>query len=159
MKGLLLLVNLAVVLLLAGLLVPPALAQDTGIIEGTVRDSSGAAIPAARDHYGNSNQYPLQRSTDAQGNYVSPPLRVGIYSVSVSATGFKTYGTPASCYRCRIGFAWTPRWRSEAHGAGAGDRRGRAVQTDTSSLGQVISHSKLVDMPLNGRNYLGLMTF
>ena len=31
---------------LAGLLVLPALAQlDTGIIEGTVRDASGAAVP------------------------------------------------------------------------------------------------------------------
>src|SRR5262249_28666084 len=32
------------------------------------------------------------------------------------------------------------------------------VQTDTSSLGQVISQQQLVDMPLNGRNYANLAT-
>jgi len=93
MKGLLRLVNLVVVLLLAGLLVPPAPAQlDTGIIQGLVRDASGGAIPnvpVAITETQTNIRYSV--STDAQGNYVSPPLRVGIYSVSVSATGFKTY--------------------------------------------------------------------
>ena len=29
--------------------------------------------------------------TDKQGDYVSPPLKVGTYVLSVEATGFKTY--------------------------------------------------------------------
>src|ERR1035441_9186686 len=70
----------------------PASSQDqldAGIIEGTVKDANGAEVPKApvtitETQTNNS----FKALTDARGNYVSPPLKVGVYTISVSAPGF-----------------------------------------------------------------------
>src|SRR5580700_3100969 len=147
-------------LLLVSLLVAPVLAQlDTGIIEGTVKDTAGASIPRAPVTI-TETQTNIRFSvlTDAQGDYVSPPLKVGIYTVGVMATGFKTYE------RTGIVLQVQDRLRVDAQlEVGALSETVRVtgevalVQTETSALGQVIGQQQLVDMPLNGRNYLGLV--
>ena len=70
----------------------PALAQvDTGIIEGTVKGANGAAVPKTPVTITETRtNISFKVFTDAKGNYVSRPLKSGIYSVSVSAPGFKT---------------------------------------------------------------------
>ncbi len=85
--------NLLALAVLASSMVLPALAQlDTGIIEGTVRDASGAAIPnAAITITEIQTNIVYNVVSSGQGNYVSPPLKVGSYSVSATAPGFKTY--------------------------------------------------------------------
>ena len=93
MRRLLLWMNCLVALVLVNLMAVPALAQlDTGIIAGTVTDASGAAIPRAPVTITETqtNIY-FNVLTDPRGDYVSPPLKVGIYSVSVAAPGFKTF--------------------------------------------------------------------
>ncbi len=147
-------------LVLVSLSALPVLAQlDTGIIEGTVRDASGAAVPNAPVTITETQTNIVYRATtSAQGNYVSPPLHVGIYTVRVEAPGFKTYA------RSGITLQVQDRLRVDA----AMEVGGRAeqvlvtgelpiVQTDTSALGTVITAQEAQDMPLNGRNYLGLM--
>jgi hypothetical protein len=148
-------------LLLVSLLVAPVLAQlDTGIIEGTVKDTAGASIPRAPVTI-TETQTNIRYSvlTDAQGDYVSPPLKVGIYTVSVAATGFKTYE------RTGIVLNVQDRLRVDAQlvvGALTETVKVTAelpqIQTDTSALGQVITTQQAEDMPLNGRNYLSLVT-
>jgi len=147
-------------LLLVGLLGTPVLAQlDTGIIEGTVKDTVGAAIPKAPVTI-TETQTNIRFAvlTDAQGDYVSPPLKVGIYTVSVGVTGFKTYERTGIVLqvqdRLRVDAQLVVGTRTETVQV-TGEVS--AVQTDTSSLGQVITQQQLVDMPLNGRNYLGLV--
>src|SRR6516162_11429393 len=85
--------SLLLALVLVNWIALPVLAQlDTGIIQGTVRDSSGAGVPRAPvtiTETQTNNRFRVL--TDAEGNYVSPPLKVGIYVVSVEAVGFKTY--------------------------------------------------------------------
>lgn len=151
--------GLFVALVLVNLIALPALAQlDTGIIEGTVKDASGAAIPKVAVAI-TETQTNIRSSvlTDAQGNYVSPPLHVGNYAVSVEAAGFKTYT------RSGIVLQVQDRLRVDAQ-LEVGTRTETVmvtgevpqVQTDTSSVGQVITQQQLVDMPLNGRNYTSL---
>jgi hypothetical protein len=148
------------VLSMALLVLPVAAQLDMGIIEGTVKDASGAAIPRAAVTI-TETQTNIRSAviTDAQGNYVSPPLHVGTYSVSVVAPGFKTFT------RSGIVLNVQDRLRIDAP-MEVGGRTEQVlvtgevspVQTDTSSLGQVITTQQTQDMPLNGRNYLGMLS-
>ncbi|MEP7272232.1 MAG: carboxypeptidase-like regulatory domain-containing protein, partial [Acidobacteriota bacterium] len=68
-----------------------ALAQEnTGSIRGTIKDSTGAAIPGAKV---TATSPALVRSldtvSDREGAYRFPKLPAGIYTVSASQTGFK----------------------------------------------------------------------
>ena len=154
-------ISFLVALLLVNLLVLPVLAQlDTGIIQGTVRDSSGAGVPKAPvtiTETQTNNRFSVL--TDAEGNYVSPPLKVGIYAVSVEAVGFKTYTRDGIVLqvqdRLRVDAPLEVGARTELVTV-TGEVP--PVQTETSSLGQVITQQQLVDMPLNGRNYANLAT-
>src|SRR5215471_5427238 len=64
---------------------------DRGIITGTVKDASGAAMPnavvTAVNLLTNTN---YKTSTTASGDFTVPGLPVGSYSVRVENTGFKT---------------------------------------------------------------------
>lgn len=68
-----------------------ALAQvDTGIVLGSVLDSTGAVIPEASITLTNQAQgTTLTTKTNGEGNYQFPVVRAGMYSVGVEAAGFK----------------------------------------------------------------------
>src|SRR5438132_1110303 len=64
---------------------------DRGIITGTVKDPSGAAMPRAvvtAIHLVTNTSY--KTSTTASGDFTVPALHVGDYQVRVENTGFKT---------------------------------------------------------------------
>src|SRR5438270_6371703 len=71
--------------------VPPAWAQkDTGAITGTVRDASKAVIPAATVRVTDVDRgAELVVTTNAAGEYVASPLKVGRYTITVEKAGFK----------------------------------------------------------------------
>ncbi|HME08726.1 MAG TPA: carboxypeptidase-like regulatory domain-containing protein, partial [Bryobacteraceae bacterium] len=66
-----------------------ALAQESASVVGTVTDSSGAAIPGVNVSITSTTTNTtstVQTATD--GNYTSPPLPPGRYSVAAQAQGF-----------------------------------------------------------------------
>jgi len=64
--------------------------QDQGVITGTVMDSTGAVIPGAGVSIREVNTgIVVDRQSNESGIYVSGPLKVGVYEVSVSTAGFK----------------------------------------------------------------------
>ncbi|PYV27462.1 MAG: hypothetical protein DMG24_04615, partial [Acidobacteria bacterium] len=66
--------------------------QDRGIITGLVTDNTGAAIPNATVTIINeSTQVKTVVSTSSAGNYSTPPLILGTYTVQVEMPGFKTF--------------------------------------------------------------------
>jgi hypothetical protein len=69
-----------------------ALAQvDQGTISGFVEDSSGAAIPGAQVILTETDTGAiLKGKTNASGVYILSPIKIGHYSVSVSAPNFET---------------------------------------------------------------------
>ena len=72
--------------------VPPARAQvDTGTIVGSVKDTSGGAVPGATVTVTNTDKNVVVRTlkTDDQGNYIAEILPVGHYSVKAEARNFK----------------------------------------------------------------------
>jgi hypothetical protein len=139
---------------LAFVLATPIFAQTTaGTIEGSIIDPTGAAAPSASVTITNLDTAGVFRTTsDSSGNYVATPLAVGRYSVVVEAPGMKraisTNITVNVQDRLRLDFKLQVGPVSESINV-----LGTAplLQTDTSSLGQVVDSQSVNDLPLNGR--------
>ena len=64
---------------------------DQGSVFGIVQDASGAVIPNAKVTLLNKDQgLSLETTTKASGEYIFTPVRIGNYSLSVTAPGFAT---------------------------------------------------------------------
>ncbi len=140
--------------LLAGSL--PALAQqETATITGIVRDQSGAIVPNATVTITNiQTNIVVKTETDAAGSYVVPSLRPGEYSVTAESTGFpkiiRTGITLQVAQVARIDITLQTGTLTETvEVVGATS----LLDTQTSSRGLVIDQRKIVDLPLNGRDY------
>jgi outer membrane receptor protein involved in Fe transport len=152
----------AVACALAAVLCAPATvqAQATGGITGVVTDESGAVLPGATVQ-ATSQATGLQRSatTGTDGFYALPLLPPGVYSVAASLTGF----APLTREGVRVTVAETAR-------VDLGLKVGQVaetvvvqsdaplVETTNATLGIVIDEKKVVDLPLNGRNFTQLGT-
>ena len=71
---------------------PSAFAQvDQGSITGIVQDQTGAVVPNAKVTLLNTDQgLTLETTADSSGVYTFSPVRIGHYSVTVTAPGFAT---------------------------------------------------------------------
>jgi hypothetical protein len=128
---------------------------DQGTIAGTVTDPTGAVVPNAAVTVINVDTGFTQASTtDSKGIYTFSPLKIGRYTVRVSAQGFITkqqdnvqlhVGERAGVdVVLGIGSQETVEVTAEAP----------LLQTGDGSTGQVIDAKTIVDTPLNGRNYV-----
>src|ERR1700712_513333 len=138
------------------LTISAAFAQvDTGSIAGSIRDSQGASVPTATVTFtGIANGIVTKAQTDASGEYVSPPLRPGDYKVSAEAQGFKTEIRTSITVkvqdRLRMDFDMSVGSISENIEVTS---ETPTIQSETSSLGQVITATQITELPLNGRDY------
>lgn len=68
---------------------------DTGTITGTVKDPSQSPVAGATIFLHNQDTgLDTSVTTNASGQYVSPPLRPAPYTVKVEMQGFQTQVTP-----------------------------------------------------------------
>lgn len=68
------------------------LGQTGGNIQGTVKDASGAVIPAAKvsvTHVATGRVY--ETTTNEVGFYAFPPAQLGEYSIRIEAAGMETF--------------------------------------------------------------------
>src|SRR5690242_396929 len=67
-------------------------AQTTGTIRGTVKDPSGASVPAAKVTATNeATQVTRSSTTDKDGDFTLVELAVGQYTVTIEAGGFRKF--------------------------------------------------------------------
>jgi hypothetical protein len=137
----------------------PALAQfQRGTILGTVSDQSGAVVSKAQvilKNLGTNEERPV--NTDERGDYTFASLLPGAYQVTAEAAGFKTQ--VISDIQLQVN--QTARIDLKLS---VGDMVQRVettasvqlLQTDTSEVGAVINNKQIVDLPLNGRDFLQL---
>src|SRR4030095_16608498 len=65
--------------------------ENTGSVQGTVKDAAGAAIPGAQLTLSRPALVrSLEATSDKEGAYIFPKVPAGIYSVTVTQNGFKT---------------------------------------------------------------------
>ena len=146
---------------LAGLLLPLSgvWAQQTAAdILGTVTDMSSAVLPGVKitvHNLGTAAEYTA--TSDNAGNYTVALLPVGRYSIKAVASGFKTWTVP------EVTLAIGDRLRQDIRlEVGTLEQSmevtasSPALQTDSSSLSNLINTNALQDLPLNGRNFVVL---
>jgi len=137
----------------------PAAAQTTkGRIVGVVTDPSGAIIPSAPVAVRNlRTNARFETQTSSAGAFTFPDLPIGSYEVAVELPGFKKYvqgpidllvdQTVRIDVRLEVGDV-TERV-TVREGA-------PLIQTDQSGVAQVVENQTVVQLPLNGRNFVRL---
>ncbi len=135
-------------------------AQGYATISGTVADQSGAVIPAATVTATQTNSGATTVVTSgADGNYVFPALLPSTYSIAVAANGFAGYSQTGIVLQANQSITVMIKMTVGAATqtvSVSGDAP--QVDTTTGTLSQVIDQSRVVDLPLNGRNAASLIT-
>jgi hypothetical protein len=130
----------------------------SGTILGTVRDSSGAALPGATVTLVNSATG-LSRTvtTDPSGEYTAPSLATGTYSVTAEMSGFKRTSQSnvhlGVDQKVRTDFKLELGQMTEVVTIQA---ETPLVQTGSSDLSVTVEGKTIESLPLNGRNFVSL---
>ncbi|MBI2188598.1 MAG: carboxypeptidase regulatory-like domain-containing protein [Acidobacteria bacterium] len=144
---------------LVAAIAPASAAQtNTGEIAGVIEDASGGVLPGATvvaTHPASGAI--VERVTDAAGRFVLPALRIGTWDVTVTMPGFAPQ-TRAGI-QIEIGRTFT----LDVTLAVQGLEEQVVVQTvipvlqsTTAEISDVIENREVVQIPLNGRNFLAL---
>lgn len=127
-------------------------------LTGVVVDQSGAVIPGVTItamHSGTG--FTRTAVTDERGNYLLTLLPIGSYSLSAELPGFKrevrTGITLQVDQRAREDFRLQVGQVSEVLEVSAA---APLVESETSSVGNVIDNTKVAELPLNGREFTQL---
>ncbi len=134
-------------------------AQTFGEITGEVRDPTGAVVAGAAIALTNigTNAARTTESNDV-GVYAFPAIPPGQYNIKAEKQGFKTYTRTGIQIqvelRARLDIDMQVGQLSEVVEVSA---QAALLTSENSTVGTVIEGRQIVDMPLNGRNYLSLV--
>ncbi len=134
------------------------LSAQQATVQGVITDSTGGRIPGAEIKVTNvANGTSQSVLTNDEGFYSIPFLTPGTYRLEVSLTGFGT----ARRDNLKLDVDKTARVDVElqiGEMAQTVEVNGRSaiMDSETSVVGQVIDNKRIVELPLNGRNYLDL---
>lgn len=137
----------------------PALAQTTGSIAGAVADQNGAAVPNATVTIRGQGGQEFTATTSENGIYKVPAVANGIYTVTFTAPGFKTF--VAREVKVDVGLPSTVNATLEV---GAVEQTvevlggAEVLQTQTATVGTTITGRQITDLPLTSRDALDLVT-
>ncbi|MBL8291614.1 MAG: TonB-dependent receptor [Bryobacterales bacterium] len=127
-------------------------------LRGTINDPSGATISSASVTVkNNATGEARQMLADSAGNFLFPQLPVGRYELVVEATGFQRHTV-------RDIILQVDARRQEDVVLKVGDVNQQVtvealaatVNTTNATIGEVIDRRPIVELPLNGRNFLQL---
>src|SRR2546425_5123809 len=143
-------------LLALGLIAPAtALAQTgAGSLTGIVTDQTGATVPGATVTATNQATNVIYTAVSNEaGNYTVTSLPIGTYVVKVELSGFKTAATKPIELEAkqilRVDFKLEVGTLEEAIEVTG---ESPVLQTESATVGEVISGTTLAALPLNGRN-------
>ena len=132
--------------------------SDTSSLSGTVTDTSGAVLPNARVLVHNdATRSDRSATSNESGNFNLTNLPPGDYSIRVEAGGFQTttlnnvHVDPSIGRRVDISMKVGDTKIEVVVEAGA-----NTIQTESSSVGQLVTQDQVKNIQLNGRNPLYL---
>jgi hypothetical protein len=130
----------------------------TATLSGTATDTSGAVVAEVTVRATSlSTNTVREAKTDAAGNYSIPFLQAGDYKVTATREGFQAQQNSKVTLQvdqsARIDFAMQVGSVNETVNVSA---TSVLLQTENATVGTVIDGSKIVDLPLNGRNFIQL---
>lgn len=127
-------------------------------IRGTVTDSTGAVLPNIVVSTTNTDTNISYKTTSRQdGNYEFLALPTGHYKVTVSDKSFKTFTASGITLELNQNFVQNIKMELGA-ATEIVEVNANAVQVETTNtqLGRVVDGKTIVDLPLNGRNWIQL---
>ncbi|HTX42997.1 MAG TPA: carboxypeptidase regulatory-like domain-containing protein [Acidobacteriaceae bacterium] len=129
---------------------------DEGAITGVVTDQTGAVVPHAQVELTNtSTNFVLRTQTDGSGVFAFQPIKVGPYSVTITAPGFAT--TTKTGLELRVAETLQANVRlnvgSTASKVEVNANSTPLLQTQSAVVGQNMTQRQINDIPLNQRNY------
>src|SRR5262245_7286011 len=136
------------------------LAQSTATISGSVKDMTGAVLPGVEVKVTQTETNVTRAAvTNETGSYVVPNLPLGPYKLEAELPGFRSFvqtgivlqvgSAPTVDVVMQVGQV-TEQIEVEANAA--------LVETRTSSIGQVVENERILDLPLNGRAVVELVS-
>ncbi|HTV56779.1 MAG TPA: carboxypeptidase regulatory-like domain-containing protein [Terriglobia bacterium] len=137
-----------------------ALASISGSISGVVKDPTGAVVPGA-DVTALNTQTGVRTviRTDSAGLYNFPALPIGNYTITVDKSGFRTFRETGLILNAnsalRVDAALTLGQATQTVNVSS---TALHVETQNTSMGEVITGTKIVAVPLNGRSYTDLLS-
>src|SRR4030095_1553558 len=135
-------------------------AQATAQISGTAKDQSGAVLPGVESRV-TQVETGITRAavTNETGSYVLTNLSIGPYRLEASLPGFRTYAqtgivlqvnsSPAVNVVLEVGQV-SEQVEVQANAA--------LVETRNAGVGQVIENARILELPLNGRAVVELVS-
>jgi hypothetical protein len=134
--------------------------NSRGTILGHIADPSGAAVPGAQVTVRNVNTgVANQFTTGPAGDYTFVNLNPGTYSLAVEKAGFRTTGSSGLILEVdqtlRQDFTLEVGHVSQEVTVTAATQM---VQTDNTTVGNVMSHELLENLPVNGRDFTELLS-
>jgi hypothetical protein len=128
---------------------------DTGSIQGTIKDQTGAVIPKAQVTLKNEGtNLAITMTAGGDGSYIFSPVKIGTYEVSAEAPGFaravQSHVTLELQQQLVVDLILKPGTVTQTVEVTAAPP---PLQTQNASVGQVISSRDVNDLPLNGRNF------
>jgi hypothetical protein len=150
--------NSIVLALAAGLLSTAHAQTTTATILGVVRDTTGSVVPQATVTARNTQtSFSRAATTDAFGSYLIPNLPNGEYSLSTEKAGFRRFLqegiTLVVNQNARIDVTLSVGQTSETVNVTA---QPPDVDTRSATTGEVVDHTRIQELPLNGRNAMAL---
>jgi len=135
-----------------------AVAQSTtGTVTGIVTDSANAIVPNVQVILTNTGTaIKSVATTNETGNYSFTLVQPGAYRLSTEAPGFRAFSQDFTLQvnqTARIDVKLVVGQLSESITV---NESAVLIESETSSLGQVISSKQVTDLPLNGRNPFAL---
>ena len=133
-------------------------AQSTALLNGTVSDASGAAVPSAKVILRNtatSEEWNTQ--TNGAGLYVFPSLPPGNYQITVTQAGFQTL--IVTDLRLDVATSVTKDLQLTVGSVSQQVQvttEAPLIETSTTGVGQVINSKTVQEIPLNGRHFVDL---
>jgi hypothetical protein len=150
-------------MMLLGLVVPCVLSAQivpTATLTGSVTDPSGAAVPSATVKIVNtSTQVTKETKADAQGRFLFSFLQPGPYQLNVIADGFNAYHQNG--ITLNVNSPATVNVQLAMHSVSQEvtvNSNAAMIDTESSTLHQVVGEEYLENLPLNGRNAATLVT-
>ncbi len=133
--------------------------ETTGRISGVVTDPTGAIVNAAEVTATNTSTNEERKTqTDDTGTYTFTQLQPGLYDISVRGQGFKEHLIKSVEVNVNDRKLFNVTLEAGAVSESVTVTTEQSLIQTTPTVGDVVENRRVVELPLNNRNFMSLLT-